>query len=158
VTAAVIPIAFWGCSRNLKLILQRKVSFSNDWALDTKLWVLDVNAFIKCRRFETLSLHHILQGFSTSKCTWLMPSGKAFHGQTRVSVSDALKRRELLEEFIFWYFDSFVSSLLKVFPYHGGLFRTLILSRRIFISQNHQHFEIECSTSAKTIGKHYAHL
>lgn len=44
-----------------------------------------------------------------------MPSGAAFHKQTRVSVSDSLKRRELLEEFLFWYFDSFISLLLKVF-------------------------------------------
>lgn len=58
-------------------------------------------------------MHHILQGFSTSECDWLMPPGTAARNQRRVSVTDALKRRELLEEFIFWYFDSFVSSLLK---------------------------------------------
>ncbi|KAG6855773.1 hypothetical protein H0H87_010982 [Tephrocybe sp. NHM501043] len=54
-----------------------------------------------------------IKGFSTSACDWLMPPSKPARQQARVSVSDALKRRELLEEFIFWYFDSFVSSLLK---------------------------------------------
>jgi telomerase reverse transcriptase len=39
-----------------------------------------------------------------------MPKSK----HTRVPVTDALKRREMLEQFIFWYFDSFVLPLLKV--------------------------------------------
>jgi telomerase reverse transcriptase len=39
-----------------------------------------------------------------------MPKSK----QRRVPVTDSLKRRELLEEFIFWYFDSFVLPLLRV--------------------------------------------
>lgn len=43
-----------------------------------------------------------------------MPTGPGAHKQTRVSVSDSLKRRELLEEFLFWYFDSFLLQLLKV--------------------------------------------
>ena len=37
-----------------------------------------------------------------------------YKAQSRVSVTDALKRRELLEEFIFWYFDTFLIPLLKV--------------------------------------------
>jgi len=73
-----------------------------------------VKDFIACRRFESLTLHHILQGFSTSACEWLMPPGRAAQHQSRVSVSDALKRRELLEDFLFWYFDSFLLPLLKV--------------------------------------------
>ncbi|KAF5382158.1 hypothetical protein D9615_004408 [Tricholomella constricta] len=95
VTKAVIPKAFWGSEANFQVILRY------------------VKEFIQCRRFETLTLHHIIQGFSTSACEWLMPPGIPARQQSRVSVSDALKRRELLEEFIFWYFDSFVSSLLK---------------------------------------------
>jgi telomerase reverse transcriptase len=115
VTKSVIPKAFWGCDKNFRLILHRTKH------LLTELWLLkvsastDVKEFISCRRFETLSLHHILQGFSTSECDWLTPPGTAMRDQSRISVTDALKRRELLEEFIFWYFDSFVSSLLKVY-------------------------------------------
>lgn len=69
---------------------------------------------MELRRFETFTLHYLLQGFSTSACEWLMPSGKKVNTQGRVSVSDALKRRELLEEFMFWYFDGFLLQLLKV--------------------------------------------
>jgi telomerase reverse transcriptase len=74
---------------------------------------LDLKEFIACRRFETLSLHHVLQNFSTTDCDWLIPPGQGPLQQARVSVSDALKRRELLEDFVFWYFDSFVVPLLK---------------------------------------------
>ena len=66
------------------------------------------------RRFETISLYRVLQEFSTTDCDWLIPPGKpgCYHG--RVPVTDSLKRRELLEEFLFWYFDSFVIPLIKV--------------------------------------------
>jgi telomerase reverse transcriptase len=43
-----------------------------------------------------------------------MPPGEGIRKQTRVSVTDSLKRRELIEEFIFWYFDSFLLPLLRV--------------------------------------------
>jgi hypothetical protein len=74
----------------------------------------EVNALIACRRYETLSLHNILQGFSTLDCDWLIPNDRRARKQTRVTFSDNLKRRELLEEFLYWYFDSFVMPLLKV--------------------------------------------
>lgn len=77
-----------------------------------KLYV-DIKKFIFCRRYETLSLHHVLQRFSSSDCEWLMPPGDG-HEQKRVSLSDASKRRELLEDFLFWFFDSFLISLLRV--------------------------------------------
>lgn len=74
----------------------------------------DVKNFITGRRFETLSLHDVLQGFSSSDCDWLIPPGPGTRQQHRVSVSDAMKRKELLEEFIFWFFDSFLLPLIKV--------------------------------------------
>ncbi|KAG6908673.1 hypothetical protein DXG01_003687 [Tephrocybe rancida] len=95
ITKAVIPKAFWGNESNFEVILKY------------------VKEFIHCRRFETVTLHHVVQGFGTSSCDWLMPPGDGARQQSRVAVSDALKRRELLEDFIFWYFDSFVSNLLK---------------------------------------------
>ncbi|KAI0955894.1 hypothetical protein AcV7_006436 [Taiwanofungus camphoratus] len=93
VTNAVIPRAFWGCEKNRKLVL-RNIKF-----------------FIIARRYESTTLHNILQGFSVTECDWLAPSKMAAH--PRVCVTDALKRRELLEDFLFWYFDSFLLPLLK---------------------------------------------
>ncbi|KAF7316755.1 Telomerase reverse transcriptase [Mycena chlorophos] len=93
-TKTVFPNAFWGSRANFLHIMKK------------------VKTFISCRRFETLSLHNIMQGFNTSDCEWLMPPGSGAR-QTRVPVTDALKRRELLEEWLFWYFDSFLIPLLK---------------------------------------------
>lgn len=89
------------------------------------LCAADAKEFIVARRFEKLSLHHILQGFNTTDCDWLIPPGVpgCYHG--RVPVTDSLKRRELLEEFMFWYFDSFVIPLIKVRE------RTMLLIRKI---------------------------
>ena len=92
-----------------KSVIQSQLCVRLDWNVST-----DVKLFICSRRYENLTLHRILQGFSTSACDWLFPPGEGAQKQSRVSVSDALKRRELLEEFIYWYFDSFVLPLLKV--------------------------------------------
>ncbi|KAG5646942.1 hypothetical protein DXG03_001665 [Asterophora parasitica] len=82
-----------------------------------------------------------MQGFSTSACDWLIPPGAPALQQSRVSVSDALKRRELLEEFVFWYFDSFVSSLLKTNFYitETSAFRNRVLYFR------HDDWEAMCA-------------
>ena len=80
----------------------------------------DVEQFIKGRRFESITLHLVLQKFSTQECDWLLPENHAARHQ-RPSVTDAIKRRELVEEFLFWYFDSFIIPLLRVriaHPHH----------------------------------------
>ena len=59
-------------------------------------------------------MHTLLQGFNISDCDWLAPHGRGAHSQSRVSVSDSLKRLELVQDFIFWYFDEFLVPLLKV--------------------------------------------
>ncbi|CAK5268459.1 unnamed protein product [Mycena citricolor] len=94
VSKAVIPKTFWGTEENFKHLCRH------------------VKRFIACRRYESLSLHGIVQGFSTSACDWLMPPGSGTQ-QKRVPVTDALKRRQLLEDFLFWYFDSFLLPLLR---------------------------------------------
>ncbi|KAH9481585.1 Telomerase reverse transcriptase [Psilocybe cubensis] len=63
-------------------------------------------------RFVEFACSH-LEKFSITACDWLAPSSPGFLQQGRVSVSDAVKRRQLLEDFLFWYFDSFVLLLLK---------------------------------------------
>lgn len=116
VSKAVIPMAFWGSESNFKQVLTRQffiTFFPFRIFFDQLTRSIDVKSFIAGRRYESLSMHNIVQGFSTSACEWLMPPGKG-QQQTRVSVSDALKRRELLEDFLFWYFDSFLLPLLKV--------------------------------------------
>ncbi|KIY69092.1 hypothetical protein CYLTODRAFT_241785 [Cylindrobasidium torrendii FP15055 ss-10] len=91
VIKAVIPNEFWGGEQNFKLVCD------------------SVKEFVSARRFESISLHNVLQGFNTTGCGWLAPSKE----QTRVAASDMYKRRELLEDFMYWFFDSFVMYVLK---------------------------------------------
>lgn len=65
------------------------------------------------RRYETFTLHSVLQGFCTSDCDWLAPDTPGAQKQSRVSVTDSLKRLELVQEFLFWYFDSFLTPLIR---------------------------------------------
>ena len=51
-----------------------------------------------------------MQGLSTTACKWTASSDAS---SSHAPVSDSLKRRELLEEFIIWYFGSFVAPLLR---------------------------------------------
>jgi telomerase reverse transcriptase len=158
VTNAVIPKAFWGSSRNFKFVLGRKyLSIQPAFAFHRIfLKCVDVKKFISCRRYETLTLHHLLQGFSTSDCDWLMAPGQAAQPQFRVTITDALKRRELLEEFIYWYFSSFLLPLLKVC--HDGIYMPLyrlntLFWRQHFISQKHLRFVIKYCISGMMTGR-----
>ena len=76
---------------------------------------LDAKQLISGRRHECMNLHNTIQGFSTSECDWLLPRGKrgSVHHLNQ-SMAEMKKRRELLEEFLFWYFDQFLIPLLRV--------------------------------------------
>jgi len=105
---------------------------------------IDIREFIELRRFETMSLHHVLQEIKISKCKWLepVPTDDKHEEQTNVAradekpkkkhtnVTDSLKRREIFEELVFWYFNSFLLPLLSV----GFLFSAAYGSKRIVVS------------------------
>ncbi|TCD64911.1 hypothetical protein EIP91_003447 [Steccherinum ochraceum] len=107
VTKAVVPLSLWGSEKNFKVICRH------------------VKSFISARRYETLTLHEIMQDFSISDCDWLMPAKP----QARVNATDTLKRLELAQEFLFWYFDSFIVPLLRTTFYvtESSAFRNKVL-------------------------------
>ncbi|PSR75587.1 hypothetical protein PHLCEN_2v9067, partial [Hermanssonia centrifuga] len=111
VTKLVIPPAFWGSKKNFAVVKSK------------------IQTLISARRYETFTLHSILQNFSTSDCEWLMPDTPGARKQSRVSVTDSLKRTELLKEFLFWYFDSFLIPLIRTNFYvtESSAFRNKIL-------------------------------
>lgn len=86
-----------------------------------------------------MSLHDILQGFSTSECDWLLPPGNP-ELQHRSNVAESLKRRQLIEDFIFWYFDSFLLPLLQTTFYvtESSAYRNRVLYFR------HDDWDILC--------------
>ena len=67
------------------------------------------------RRFETISLHSLLQGFSILDCEWLAPSSFSKKKKAQpVTTSEMEKRKEILGEFLYWFFDSYVTELVRV--------------------------------------------
>lgn len=96
------------------------------------------------RRFETISLHHVLQEIKISSCKWLEPASANDEPEKlaniaraskkpkkkHINVTDSLKRQEIFEEFVFWYFNSFLLPLLSV----GFLFFAASNTKRIIIS------------------------
>ncbi|GAA5844734.1 hypothetical protein JCM9279_002901 [Rhodotorula babjevae] len=87
--AEVIPRAFWGSVENARLVEDR------------------ISAFIRMRRFESTTVHALLQGFSLTACAWLGGNSQ------RSTAADMDKRKELLGEFLFWLFDGFVIDLVR---------------------------------------------
>lgn len=117
-----------------------------------------VSRFITCRRYETINLHEILQGISTKDCDWLESKKKGSTAQ-RVCYSDSLKRRELVEEFLYWYFNSFLIPLLKVRDDKSSVSAAHTrLARTRFIALSLLHIATEFYTLGKTTGRLYANL
>ncbi|KAG7089455.1 hypothetical protein E1B28_011140 [Marasmius oreades] len=124
----VIPKAFWGNKDNFKQICRH------------------IKTFITARRYDKVSLHHVLQGLSTTACDWLLPPGDG-QKQLRVPATDALKRRELMEDFIFWLFDSFIISLIRTTFYvtESSAFRNRLLYFR------HDDWNVLCAPLLKDL-------
>jgi len=51
-----------------------------------------------------------MQGFKVDDCAWLAAGPRA----DKISVNEALKRRDLIHELLYWFFDGFLVPLLKV--------------------------------------------
>ncbi|EIN09703.1 hypothetical protein PUNSTDRAFT_20563, partial [Punctularia strigosozonata HHB-11173 SS5] len=114
VTKAVIPGPFWGSADNFKVV------------------EANIKRFIAGRRYETFTLHNVIQNLNTSDCGWLQGShGKPKKAKVKsgIALTDSLKQRELLEDFMFWFFDSFLLTLLKT-TFHvtdSSVFRNKVL-------------------------------
>ena len=71
----------------------------------------NVDAFIRVRRYETFSLHHIFQNLSVECMSWLRPP--AVSVSHRLSWSDRGKRTELFQEFLYYLFDSMLIPIIR---------------------------------------------
>lgn len=72
--------------------------------------------FLRLRRYETVSVHTILQKFCVADCDWLRPStaSKKSNFYQLPNQVEMAKRRELLQEFLYWFIDGFVMNIVKV--------------------------------------------
>ncbi|SCZ90544.1 BZ3500_MvSof-1268-A1-R1_Chr9g10875 [Microbotryum saponariae] len=100
VTAVVrdtIPRDFWGSKSNENLVLKH------------------AGEFLRLRRFETMSLHTLLQGLCVADCDWLLPlsATRPRNRFQRAPSVEMAKRREVLMEFLYWFFDGFIVDLVR---------------------------------------------
>jgi telomerase reverse transcriptase len=105
----VFPAAMWG---------QGEVGQHNVGILDDM-----IETFISLRRFESLSLHNVMQGMKIKDIAWLVPP-KHVSGE-RLSRTDLEKRSELIAELVYYVFDSFLIPLIRAHFYvtESGAFR-----------------------------------
>lgn len=69
-----------------------------------------VDHFVKLRRFEAMSLCELADGIKITSMEWLAPPG--LKGQ-KTSLTDMKKRREIMNEFLYYIFDSLLIPLLR---------------------------------------------
>lgn len=119
---------------------------------------IDIKDFICSRRYESLTLHGVLQGIKHSSMAWTeAPTKPSKMPQT--TVSDTLKRRELMEEFMYWYFDSFLMPLLKVhYLKRSSHEPTYRIYRQLSIAPSLQLIETEFFSFARMTGSTYVNL
>lgn len=71
----------------------------------------NVDRFVKARRFESFTLEAILKDMKITAISWLRPPH--IDPQQKVSMSDFLKRQELLAELVYYIFDSILIPLIR---------------------------------------------
>nr|POE63424.1 isoform 2 of telomerase reverse transcriptase [Quercus suber] len=71
----------------------------------------NIDKFIQLRRYESLSMHDVMQNMAVSDVEWLSPTkGDA---SRRISNTDFKKRNELMAELLYYIFDSLVIPLIR---------------------------------------------
>lgn len=70
-----------------------------------------IEAFIQLRRYESMSIHDVLQGIKISSIGWL--SSPKQGDDSKLSRSDFAKRQEIVAELVYYLFDSFIIPLIR---------------------------------------------
>jgi len=81
------------------------------WLSNGRLVDRNIDRFVRLRRYETMSLHDVLQGMRIAEVKWMAsPHTKA---SGHLSKSDMEKRQELMAELLYYVFDSFLIPLIR---------------------------------------------
>lgn len=70
-----------------------------------------VDRFVHMRKFETTSLHELCQGVKLGTIDWLSPTKLLKTG--KLAISDTRKRQEILQELLYYLFDSILVPLIS---------------------------------------------
>ena len=71
----------------------------------------NVDAFVKARRFESYTLENMMHGLKIQHIAWLCPPN--LKQDQKMAQPDFVKRRELLQELVYYIFDSFLIPLIR---------------------------------------------
>ncbi|KAG8165152.1 hypothetical protein KVR01_005427 [Diaporthe batatas] len=96
VLSKIIPHEFWG--------------HGDVQAHNRGMFLKNVDRFVKLRRFETMSLHEVMQGVKVTQIEWLEPPGPK---NRKCSLTDFRKRSEILYELLYYIFDSIIIPLVR---------------------------------------------
>ncbi|KAF3912145.1 hypothetical protein ABW21_db0205925 [Orbilia brochopaga] len=99
----IIPLEFWGIDK--AAIRNRDVFFGH------------LERFVKLRRYESLTLHNVLQGFKITDFAWLHQKQPSPTGKVKLDAADAKQCTSLFAEFIYYIFDSLVMPLIRAHFY-----------------------------------------
>lgn len=91
---SIIPIELFGSQHNCDVVLKA------------------CDKFIGLRRYESINLHQISQGFRILDCEWLLPRDEVARNQ-RPTKEESSKRQDLINELLFWLFDGILMPLLR---------------------------------------------
>ncbi|KAI6887672.1 hypothetical protein KC360_g3080 [Hortaea werneckii] len=89
----VFPNELWGGLANRRTMLR------------------NVDSFVRMRRYESMSMHDVLQPLQITDIDWLVPPGA--QPNARLSSTDYAKRKELMAELLYYLFDSFLIPLIR---------------------------------------------
>ncbi|KAH0538165.1 hypothetical protein FGG08_005223 [Glutinoglossum americanum] len=97
VLCTIIPEEFWGTGE------------IGEW--NKNIMMRNVDRFIRLRRFESLTLHEVLQGLKIIGIPWLTPPN--LRPTAKISLSDQNKRLSIFSEFVYYVFDSLLIPLIR---------------------------------------------
>ncbi|KAB2578511.1 Telomerase reverse transcriptase [Lasiodiplodia theobromae] len=94
-----------------KVVPKRLWGEGETQAHNSHVFLAQVGRFVRLRRFETLTLHEVMQDMKIADVAWLRPPNvRPGH---KMAQSDYNKRRELFAELIYYLFDSFLILLIR---------------------------------------------
>lgn len=94
-----------------RLLPQNALGTGSDGEHNMQIMLQRIDQFVRLRRFETMSLHQVMQGMRVKSIEWL-GSPKTGKGQN-LSKSDFSKRVELLQEYSYYLLDSILIPLIR---------------------------------------------
>lgn len=94
-----------------KLLPRNALGVGVDGARNFSNFMASVDRYLKMRRFESLSLHEVIQGIKLTCIPWLRSPKVA--ESAKMSQSDRRKRLEILLEFVYYLFDSVLVPLIR---------------------------------------------